>query len=232
MGRSLRNIIAILVISLPFYGVAIFEKISGTNEVSVKGLFGEAVFFTILGLLIIFLLNKFLLKNDLRSFQSGKGNWLLDVAIALLLLIIIYFVTSIGNLTYAQWWPTDVDRTEIMQTLNEVFSNKWYILFFIGPFIWITEGFMALSRVFLLNNFWELSSHKTAIWISILFTALLCALTQYENGISGMINWFIIYTAGHFIYLKYKRALPLIITGILFQTIELVSFWIYVHTPQ
>ena len=229
MKRSTRNTISVLLIAIPFYFTAILEKSVGSPDISVNGIFGLYMLYTFIGLLVIFFINKYLLKNTLNVFALQKGSVLLDVSIAFLLLIFIYFINSIGNITYGRWFFVEIDRTQMMRSLNEMFSNPTYTIFLLGPFIWMTEGFLAFSRAFILNNLWEINQSKTWVWISIILVALLGAFIQLNNGLPAMINWFIILLASGFIYYKYRRIYPLLIAGILMQTIELVSYWVYVY---
>ena len=231
MKRSNRNIISVLLIAVPFYFGAILEKVVGSPDITVNGIFGLYMLYTFIGLLVIYFTNKYLLHNSLHVFASQKGSLLLDVSIAFLYLIFAYFVFSVGNITYGQWLFVEVDRSEILQSLNEMFSSPTYTVFLLGPFIWITEAFLAFSRAFILNNLWEMNRSKYWVWTSIILVALLGALIQINNGPPAMINWFIILLASGFIYLKYRRIYPLLIAGILMQTIELVSYWVYVYNP-
>ena len=228
MQRSTRNIISVLLIAVPFYFSAILEKTVGSPDITVNGIFGMYMLYTFLGLLVIYFTNKYLLKNTLKVFVSPKGSLLLDISIAFLLLIIMYFVFSLGNITYGRWFIVDIDRSEMMKSLNEMFSNPTYTIFLLGPFIWMTEGFLAFSRAFILNNLWEINQNKYWVWTSIFLVALLGAFIQINNGIPAMINWFIILTTSGFIYYKYRRIYPFLFAGILMQTIELVSYWVYV----
>jgi membrane protease YdiL (CAAX protease family) len=229
MQRATRNIISVLLIAVPFYFSAILEKAVGSPDVTVNGIFGMYLLYTFVGLLVIYLTNKYLLKNTLNVFASQKGSLLLDISIAFLYMIFAYFVFSVGNITYGRWIPVGIDRTQMIKSLNEMFSNPTYTVFLLGPFIWMTEGFLAFSRAFILNNLWEINQNKYWAWTSIVLVALLGALIQINNGPPAMINWFIILMASGFIYFKYRRIYPLLIAGILMQTIELVSYWVYVY---
>ena len=228
MKKSIRNIIAISVIVIPFYLAAILEKAFGEVDFSIDGIFGMYLLYTFLGLLTIYFTNKYLLNKNLKVFASSKGSFIIDISLAFLLLIFIFFIMSLGNITYGRWLPTDPDRENIVNILKDIFSDPTYTIFLLGPFIWVTEGFMAISRAFILNNLWELKPNKTWAWTSIVITAMFCSLVQINNGIPGMLNWFFIFLATNTLYYKYRRVYPIIIAGILLQTIELIGFWVYV----
>ncbi len=228
MKRSTRNIIAILIVVFPIYLVAIIEKIMDKTDLSIDGLFGGSMLYTFLGLLVIYFTNKYLLKNSLKVFISQKGSILLDISISFLLLIVMFFVFKLGEVTFNHWFIVDIDKTSISNTLNEIFSNNEYIIFLLIPFVWLTEIFIALSQAFILNNLWELNSNKFWSWVSIFGMALLGAFVHIDIGTPGVISWFLILTASSFIYFKYRRVYPLIFASILYQTIDLISYWVYV----
>lgn len=224
MNKSIRNIISILIIVI-IYATAIFEKIYGTIDFSIQSLFGKYMLYTVLGILLVFIINKYFLKNSLEVFASKKGSVLLDIALGFLLLVIMYLVSNIGRVTYARLFVTNIDRSEMVNTLNQIFSSPFYTVLLLGPFIWLTEIFMVISRSFLLNNLWELNSNKGWIWGTIFGTAILCSFTQIDNGIPNVINYFVIFAASNILYFKYRRVFPLIIAGILLQTIQFAVFW-------
>jgi hypothetical protein len=227
MKRPIRNILSILVI-LIIYISAILEKIFGTVNLDVDVLFGQYMFFTLLGLGTIFLLSKYLLKNDVKVFIRDKGSFLVDIGFTLLIIsFILVFnglekvVRDLGNLGAE-------NKDEIFMALEKVFANKNYALFFLGPFLWLSEGFRVISGVFILNNLWELKNNKLWNWSMIVVVAILCSLLQLENGFLGMFTTFLVITATHILYYKYRRVLPLIYATIIYQTIDFIALWIYV----
>ncbi|RLD76798.1 MAG: hypothetical protein DRJ07_15700, partial [Bacteroidetes bacterium] len=111
--------------------------------------------------------------------------------------------------------------------LNKIFSNNLYAIIMVGPFNLLNEFFAVLSLAFILNNLWEISNKRYWIWTSILIASLLFTLLQIDHGIPSMINTFIIIGISNYIYFRYRRIYPLFIAGIIYQTIDLISFWIY-----
>ncbi len=183
--------------------------------------------FCILGLIAIYITNKYLLKKGLHVFTAQKKGVIVDISIAFLLLSFTYFVYIIGQVTYFRWIPIEIDKSANLDTLIEIFSNWLYTFIMIGPFIWITETFGAVSRAFILNNLWELKPGKLWEWLSITSTALLFAFMQVDQGLPAMINVFLVIFASNVVYYKYRNVVPLIAAGIFVQTIDLVSFWLH-----
>ncbi|MBI9067612.1 MAG: hypothetical protein JEZ09_09995 [Salinivirgaceae bacterium] len=228
MSKTARQILALVIILIPFYGVSIAQKILFSQaDILVEEFFGTYMLLSIGGILTILLLNKYLLKNNIQVFRANNSKLLIDISLALLLLSIFYFVQSLERYTYGIWLAKDIDRTAIISLLNKVFSNTLYSLIIIGPFNWFNEGFVSISIAFILINLWSFSNKKIHITISIVATATIIALLQINNGWPSMINSFIIISIANFIFYKYRSIIPILIASIAFQTIDLVGYWIY-----
>ena len=228
MNSKTKNIIAVGIVVIPFYFSAFLQKILiNQSEIFVQKFLGIYMILSIFGISVILLTNKYLLKNKWSVFATPKGRVIIDISLGFLLLSFMYFINSLGNITYFKWIPTDVDRSIMINLLKEIFSNKLYAMIMVGPFNWLNEIFAVLSIVFILNNLWQISNKKHWIWISIIGTAMLFTLLQIDQGIPSMINTFLIISFSTFIYYKYRSIYPLLIAGILYQTIDLIRFWIY-----
>lgn len=228
MNNKFKYILALALIIIPFYFLIIIEKSISTINISAGSLFGRYLLFCIVGICAIYAINRFFLKGLAINFFKKKENTLINIALGLLMLSITYFIISLGNITYFRWIPNNTDNSETVLALEKIMSNNFYVIVLLGPFIWITELFLVLSKAFILNNFWALSQKKIWIWISILGTALLISLTQIDKGIPVIINTFLIVFASNILYFKYRSITPLLISAIILQTIDLVSFWVYI----
>ncbi len=223
-----KNIISLAIILIPFYGVAIMQKILLTKEeILVEEYLGFYMLMGIIGISTILIINKYLLNNTISIFRTKESKIILDLALSLLLLSIFYFIKSIEDITYGLWISTEIDRTSINNLLDNIFNNTLFSIIIIGPFNWINEAFLSLSVVFILYNFWEMSKKKSWIWITVIFTGFLIGLLNYSNGFPAMISSFIIIVVSSYTYYNYRSFLPLFIAGIMHQTIDLISYWIY-----
>lgn len=219
---------ALVIILLPFYFVAIGQKLLfEQSDYMLNGFFGIFMLLSILGISVILITNSYLLKNTFQVFNSTKGSLIVDMGIALLIMALIIFIQSLSNMTYGEWIIFEQDRTHIDQLLKEIFSSPLYALLMIGPFNWLNEIFAVLSLAFILNNLWALNNKKYWIYLSIFLSALLFTLIQIDRGANFMINTFIIISISNYIYFRYRRIYPLLIAAITIQSIELISYWVY-----
>lgn len=228
MSKTKRHIYAVLLIIVPFYLTAILQKTLIKPEVVVAEEFlGLYMFLSILGIAIVLLLNKFFLKNSLSVFFSGKRKIIFDISLAFLLLGAFYFIQSLSRVSYGNWIIVNVDRSAMANLLNSIFSNFIHGTIIVGPFIWLNEAFGVLSLAFILNNLWAINNTKNWNRFSILFAAFLFSLLQINNGIPAVIDSMLLVTFSNFIYYHYRSVLPLFIAATAFQTIDLISYWVY-----
>lgn len=228
MAKSKKHIIALLFVILPFYLVAILQKlVLNRNQYMVQEFLGIYMLLSLAGIITILVTNKYYLNQKITVFIETKGKFIQDVSLGFLLLGFTYFMFSLANITYARWIPSTYDNIEIRALLDEIFQNNLYGIIFIGPFIWLNEIFLILSVVFILNNLWKLNSHKYWAIMGIVIMAVLISLLQIDTSIPRMITTWFIYMSVGLVYLNYQRIYPLLISAILVQSIDLISYWIY-----
>ncbi len=212
---------------LAVYAYAIIEKAFGLIDYSVNALLINNFVLISLVLGIIYLLNKYLLKNTLLVFVQRKEKFIIYLILSLLLVSVIYVINSIGIITYRSWIPSNHDNSIFENSIREILSNKFHAFILLGPFVWFNEIFGVISRVFILNNLWELKKSNMWSWLSMVFVALIFALLQIDKGLPDIINGFLIVLVSNIFYFKFRNSIPLIIAPILYTTIDLIAFWVY-----
>ena len=229
MPKRNRHILAIFIILIPFYLTAILQKfLFDQKEVLVEEFLAYYMLLSMLGVGAVLLCNKYLLNNNFEVFLWRRRKLIYDIALAFVLMGIFYFIQSIERASYAHWFQFEKDRTAVDLLMQDIFSNYLNGIIIIGPFTWFEEAFTVLSLAFILNNLWEINKQAAWAFFSIMITASLLALLQVQNGPSAMISSFIILSISNFIYYKYRSIVPLFIAGVLFQTIDLITYWVYV----
>lgn len=228
MAKSNKHIIALLFVILPFYLVAILQKlVLNRNQYMVQEFLGIYMLLSLAGIITILVTNKYYLNQKITLFIETKGKFIQDIALGFLLLCFAFFIYSVANITYERWIPSAYDNAEIRALLDDIFQNNLHGIIFIGPFIWLNEIFLVLSIAFLLNNLWKLNSNKYWSIAAIILVSLLISLLQIDRGLTRMITALLIYISTGLVYFNYRRIYPLLISAILIQTIDLVSYWIY-----
>ena len=221
-----KKIIAVIIGVMPFYIFAVIDKIYNEQEITINTFFLIFMPIAALALCILLLLNRFFLKQKIADYNSGKNNYLLDIAVALLLMLGATFINTVANLFLKDFFPTGLDNSKILELLKTIFDNPFYALLFLIPFTWITQTFLIFSRIFLLKNLWDLSANKIWIWSVIIISTIFFTLSQIDKDILYILIYFSITLLFSITYFYHRRILPLILAAILSQTIQMIDFWI------
>jgi hypothetical protein len=229
MSKTTKHIVAVLIIVLPFYLLAILQKaLFDRKDFLVEEFFGYYMLLSILGITVVLLTNKFLLKNNIKTFFPANQKLIYDFSLGLLLLGAFYFIQSVERYKHGYWIIQEIDRSAMADLINNIFSNFVHGVIIIGPFTWFNEAFAILSLAFILNNLWAINSKKGWILFSIFIAAIIFSLLQIDNGWSAVISSFILVSISNSVYYHYRSVIPLFLAATLFQTIDLISYWVYV----
>lgn len=226
INNNSKKIIAVVIGVLPFYVFAIVDKIINQQEFSIKVLFLFYLPIATLVLGILYLLNRFFLKQKISGYNLAKTNYLLDIAVILLLMVGSSLINITAKLFLNDIFPNNYNNSKILEVLKTIFANPFYAFIFLIPFTWITHTFLVFSKIFLLKNLWDISANKVWIWSVIILSTMFFTLTEIDKGMLDILVSFSVGFLFAVTYLYYRRFLPLIIAAILTQTIQMLDFWI------
>jgi hypothetical protein len=228
MKRQDKNIIALAIILIPFYFVAILQKVLFTkDQILVEEYLGYYMLLGIIGISSILLTNKYFLNNKITVFREAESKIVLEISLAGFILSIFYLLKSIEVISYGNWFYKEVNNPDTDELFLKIFDNTLYSILIIGPFVWLNEAFIALSIGFILINLWLLNHKKIWVWTSIMITGSIFAIVQINLGVPEMINSFIIIIVSGYIFYKYRSIIPFLLASIIHQTIDLGNFWYY-----
>lgn len=229
MSKTARHIIAVLIIVVPFYFSAILQKILlNQKDILAEEFLAYYMVLNAFGVSVVLLINKYFLKNSIHAFFASRRKLIYDIALSFLFLGAFYFIQSLERISYGHWITHETNRTAMVDLLNTIFTNVLHGVIIIGPFTWFNEAFAILSLAFILNNLWEINNKKSWVWISIFLAAIIFSLLQINNGLSAVISSLILVSISNYIYYHYRSIVPLFIAATLFQSIDLITYWIYV----
>ena len=126
MGIKTKQILAVLIGVLPLYIINIYANVTDNIAYLPEVVLLKYPAFVALVLLIVFLLNKFLLKKELSVFNQYKSTFLYDIAIAFLFLITYYFLLSLSQISYTRWLNENVDQTAVFDLARNIYANWFY----------------------------------------------------------------------------------------------------------
>jgi hypothetical protein len=221
------RLLLVVLATLPVYFYMFVDKVLGRRHDSVTDLLGWQLLVITMGLLWLWGIHKYILKNKFNDLSPDSGDLLLDISVGFLLLISVYLIETVARLTYYQWLPVpNGERTVLLQSLRTIAANPFYSIVWLGPVILLGQLFLELSRTIFLKNFWDYTDSSYNRVLVILFFAVLISLLSLDRGWSGITSGFFIALLFNITYFRYRRLFPLLLASILFQYLSLLGFWL------
>lgn len=232
MSATLKNILAICIGILPLNGFMIWYRLTQTEAFTTF----DMLFYPLLlgggNILLILALNKYLLKETIKSLNPGTKTWYWDITSGVALFV-IYFVLMFAERStltgiLSQGKPPS---QEVLSLMFDLARNPLLLVVWLGPVVWIGVAmFEEVSKVFFLNCLWQFSKQKWWKVAAIFFVAALFGITHFYQGAFGIVSSGIQGLVAVFFFYKYRRIWPLVISHALYDSIQIVMFVIQVNS--
>ncbi len=228
--KTLKSIIALSIMVLIPFGLMLWFR----NHQSTGFATNELILFPLLfgggSILLLYLIKKYFLKENLSDFNSGKGSFTKDILWGLLLTV-MYFVlfyieraTLINVLTFKS-------NQELLGLMLDMRKSPLLLILWFGPVLWIGIAlYEELIRVFMLTSLWKFSDKTLWIISSIFITAIIIGLAHWSQGSYGIVTIAIKSLVSGYFFFKIRRILPLVIAHVLYDGIQVALLLItYPH---
>lgn len=224
--NRLKYIIAILIGVLPIYVWMIWYRLTHSPVFETYELLAYPLIFGGGNIILILLLNKYLLKEPLSSFNTGKGGITTDIIVGFLLTVIYFVLFFLDRVTIANWLPSGPPPSnELIDLMVDLSNNPVLLTIWLGPVVWIGVAlFEEISRTFFLLCLWKLSDKKQWIYSSIIIVAVFVGVAHLYQGMFGIVSIGIKGLVMGLYYYKYRRILPLVISHALYDSIQVIFF--------
>lgn len=181
-------------------------------------------------ILLIIALNKYLLKEKINDFNSGKGKWYWDVSFGLVLTAIYFLLMFVEQATITRILPQGRPPSqEVINMMIGLVNNPILLTIWLGPVVWIGVAlFEELGRVFFLNCLWRVSKNKYWELIAVIIVASVWGFAHLYQGFFGIISVSIQGLIMGIYFYKFRRIWPLIISHALYDSIQIIIFLIQV----
>lgn len=226
MNRTFRNLVAICIGVLPVHFGMIYYRLTQDTALTTN----DMVLYPLLigggSALLIFLLNKYLLKQPLSIFNPGKGNWWQDIIAGLVLTGLMFILVVIERRTLVNWLPMGPPPTnEIFDLMRDLSESPLLLILYFGPVLVIGIAlFEEVTRIFLLNTLWDISKNRSwQITVIILVSILMGAVHLYQ-GWFGIVSIGIKSILMCLYYYRFRRIMPLLISHYLYDGIQFAMF--------
>jgi membrane protease YdiL (CAAX protease family) len=230
LKQKIYNILAICIGIVPLYSIMIWYRLTHDEVFTITDML---IYPIILGggnILLILALNKYLLKEKITDFNTGKGTWYRDILAGMVLTAIYFLLMYVEQATITRLLPRGrVPSQEQINLLTGLAHNPVLLAFWLGPVVWIGVAlYEELWRVFFLNCLWRVSKNKYRELIAVIFVASFWGFAHLYQGPFGIISVTIQGLIMGFYFYKFRRIWPLIISHALYDSIQIMMFIIQV----
>jgi len=169
---------------------------------------------------IIFLLQRFLIKEDCRDLNLKEGSLPSDLLATLILSMVLFVANIISQPVLSAILPdTDTGVRDLFLAMSE---NPVSFMVFLGPLVLLGAASEELMRAFLLSRFWNLWSSLPGKLAVVFVSAGLFGLLHLSRGPVHVV-WATIYgLLMAFYYLRFGRILPLILAHYLTNAVQIL----------
>ena len=218
--NRLKSIIALTLVVLIPFGLMIWIRVHQSTGFASIELIAYPILFGGTGIIILYLLKVFFLKEKLTDFNSQPGSWYNDLGWGLLLTIIYFawFFIARATLSGVLQFHSNVGLLGLMLDMRE---NPWLLLLWFGPVLWIGVAlYEELIRVFILTSLWKWSN--TLFWslLTIIIASLILGLVHWSQGSYGIVTITIKSLVSGYYFYKKRRLLPLVYAHVLYDGLQ------------
>jgi membrane protease YdiL (CAAX protease family) len=216
------QLLAVVVGVLPLYSSLIIYQFRRDQPFSVQMFIFYLAVISPLAIVIALLLLRFLCGENPRDLNRRPGKLSSDLLAALILSLVILVANVISTSLLSELLPESASTTSVKNLFVEVASSPGLLVLFLGLLIFLGAASEEVIRVFLLSRLWKVWRSTTGKSATVVISACLFGLIHLYRGpvsvawtaICGLIM------ALH--YLRFGRAVPLILAHYLTNALQLV----------
>ena len=167
--NKLKSIIALSIIVFIPFGLMIWIRNHQSTGFASMELITYPLLFGGLSIVVLVVLKKYFLKEQLIDFNSGEGRWTTDIAWGLFLTVVYFMLFYLERLTLSDLLQS-TPNLELLGLMLDMRENPVLMLIWFGPVLWIGIAlYEELIRVFILSSLWKWSEHL--IWAMARYTS-------------------------------------------------------------
>jgi membrane protease YdiL (CAAX protease family) len=219
-SKIIKTILALtLVVFIPLL-LMIWHRIHEPSGFVTKELIMYPLFFGGAAIILIYLLKKYFLNEDLLDFNSGIGNWKSDIGWGLVLVLIYFVLFFLERHTLTNVLEF-IPNMEMLNLILDIREKPLLIILFFGPVLWIGVSlFEELVRAFILTSLWKFNDLQIWTALVIIFSALVFGLAHWSQGSYGMVTIGIKSLVSGYFFFKIRRLMPLIYAHALYDGLQ------------
>lgn len=224
-ARSTTQILAVVVVCVPPYALAIWSHFS-SSTITLKELFLYPLLLGGGSVVLALLVYRFICGERSASLNLKPGKWYTDVPVGVLLAAVFLGLFVLQQVIQSRWLPNTAGPPprELVTLFNGVANDPLLLTVWLGPVVWLgVAGFEELTRVFMLNRLWTVWPQPVARWLAMIVSAVLFGLAHiYQGPVSAgaialqgfLYAWY---------YKRFGRVWPMIISHALYDSLQVIQ---------
>ena len=218
--KTIKSLLALtLIVAIPFGFMIWYRSHQSTGFASIELILYPLIF----GggsIIILYLLKKYFLKENISDFNSANGNLSTDIIWGLGLTIMYFILFYVERATLSNILSFRSNQ-ELLNLMLDMRKNPVLLVLWFGPVLWIGIAlYEELIRVFILTTLWQYSKSQFLIFFVIVISALIIGFAHWSQGSYGVVTIAIKSIVSGYFFFKVRRLLPLIIAHVLYDGIQ------------
>jgi len=218
--KTIKSLLALtLIVAIPFGFMIWYRSHQSTGFASIELILYPLIF----GggsIIILYLLKKYFLKENISDFNSANGNLSTDIIWGLGLTIMYFILFYVERATLSNILSFRSNQ-ELLNLMLDMRKNPILLVLWFGPVLWIGIAlYEELIRVFILTTLWQYSKSQFWIFLVIIISALIIGFAHWSQGSYGIVTIAIKSLVSGYFFYKVRRLLPLIIAHVLYDGIQ------------
>ncbi|UCF04887.1 MAG: CPBP family intramembrane metalloprotease [bacterium] len=223
-GKAWTQLLAVVIGVLPLYSSLILLQLRHDEPISLQGFILYLSAIAPLAILIALLLLRFLCGENPRDLNLKPGKLSSDLRDALVLSLVIIVANVVSTRFLSNLLPDSPSNAAVRNLFVELAGNKGLLVLFVGLLLLLGAASEEVIRVFLLSRLWKVWPSPTGKLVAVTIAACLFGIIHlYQGPVSAI--WKVIFgLLMAFYYLRFGRAVPLILAHYLTNALQVVVF--------
>jgi len=218
--KPIKSLLALtLIVAIPFGFMIWYRSHQSTGFASIELILYPLIFGGS-SIIILYLLKKYFLKENISDFNSANGKLSTDIIWGLGLTIMYFILFYVERATLSNILSFRSNQ-ELLNLMLDMRKNPILLVLWFGPVLWIGIAlYEELIRVFILTTLWQYSKSQFWIFLVIIISALIIGFAHWSQGSYGIVTIAIKSLVSGYFFYKVRRLLPLIIAHVLYDGIQ------------
>ena len=217
------QLLAVLLGVLPLYTTLILYQLRRDEPLSLEGFVFYLAVISPVAIVIALLLLRFLCKENPRDLNLKPGKLKSDLLATLILILVILVFNVVSNHFLAKAFPS------VRNLFENLASNPGLLALFVSLLLLLGAISEELIRVFLLSRLWKLWPSAKGKAVAVVISACLFGLIHVYRGPIHVIWTAVFGLLMALWYLRFGRAVPLILAHYVTNALQVVVFAILVQ---